>query len=93
MAVETAVNAQVTDAVTQSGTQVAGVAPGMALGSLFISVSHALSLAALNAANTQQQNNITAQAVTVRGVKLLLTVHRGKAHAQAAEMMAMLLNK
>lgn len=39
----------------------------VALGSLYQSVSHAMGLGALNAVAAQQQNYITAQAVTTMG--------------------------
>jgi hypothetical protein len=73
MAYPTALNSQITDAVTQANVQVLGDAPAVALGSLYVSTAHALANAAHNATTGQQQLTIAAQAATVRGVATLLT--------------------
>lgn len=70
----TAVNSQVTDAVTQTNVRVLGDAPAVAMGNLFIATSQALSNAAHNATTSQQQTNITAQAATTQGVATLYSV-------------------
>ena len=44
-AVPTAVNGQITDAVTQTNTKILGEAPAMAMGNLYQSTAHALSQA------------------------------------------------
>lgn len=67
----TAVNSQITDAVTQTNVKVLGEAPAMAMGNLFVSTSQALSNAAHNATITQQQTNVTMQASTMQGVATL----------------------
>ncbi len=72
MAIPTAVNGQITDAVTQSNISVLGNAPAEALGSLFLAASHAQGLAAANAVAAQQQAFSLAQAVTTRCVMALL---------------------
>ncbi|ATF87734.1 MULTISPECIES: RebB family R body protein [Burkholderia] len=74
MAFPTAVNTQITDAVTQADTEVLGDAPAVAMGNLFVATAQALSNAAHNATNAQQQQNITAQAATVMGVATLYSV-------------------
>ena len=74
MAYPTAVNNQITDSVTQANVQVLGVAPATALGNLYQATAQALANAAHNAATAQQQNNITAQAVTVMGVATLYSL-------------------
>ncbi|PEH82628.1 RebB family R body protein [Burkholderia gladioli] len=74
MAFPTAVNTQITDAVTQADTEVLGDAPAIAMGNLFVATAQALSNAAHNATNAQQQQNITAQAATVMGVATLYSV-------------------
>ncbi|WP_186183436.1 RebB family R body protein [Burkholderia gladioli] len=74
MAFPTAVNTQITDAVTQADTEVLGDAPAIAMGNLFVATAQALSNAVHNATNAQQQQNITAQAATVMGVATLYSV-------------------
>lgn len=74
MAENTAVNSQVTDSVTQSNTQVLGIAPAVAMGNLYQAMSHASGLAALNATTAQQQSNMTAQASTTMGVATLYSI-------------------
>jgi hypothetical protein len=74
MAFPTAVNSQITDSVTQANTKVLGDAPAMAMGNLFMATSQALSNAAHNATNAQQQSNVTVQAATTAGVSTLLTL-------------------
>jgi hypothetical protein len=72
MAFPTAVNSQITDAVTQSNVKVLGDAPAMALGNLYQATAQALANAAHNATTNQQQANILAQAVTTACVQSLL---------------------
>lgn len=67
----TAVNSQITDAVTQTNVKVLGEAPAMAMGNLFVATSQALSNAAHNATNNQQQSYVTMQASTTQGVATL----------------------
>lgn len=74
MAYPTAVNNQITDAVTQTNVKVPGDAPAMAMGQLFEATAQALSNAAHNATNAQQQANATEQASTTQGVSTLLTI-------------------
>lgn len=72
MAFPTAVNSQITDAVTQTNVKVVGDAPAMALGNLYQATAQALANAAHNATAAQQQGNVLAQAVTTRCVQTLL---------------------
>ena len=74
MAFPTAVNSQITDAVTQANTKVLGDAPAIALGNLYQATAQALSNAAHNATNAQQQANLTAQAATTMGVTTLYSI-------------------
>lgn len=67
----TAVNSQITDAVTQANVKVLGEAPAMAMGNLFVATSQALSNAAHNATNNQQQSYVTMQASTTQSVATL----------------------
>lgn len=71
MAYPTAVNNQITDAVTQSNVKVLGEAPAVAMAGLYQAVAQSLSLAAQNATNAQQQNNTLAEAVTAKCVQTL----------------------
>ncbi len=79
MAFPTNVNDQITDSVSQVNTKVLGDAPVMAMGNLFVTVSQALSNAAHNATNNQQQSNLTMQASTTQGVSTLLSVDTASA--------------
>lgn len=72
MAFPTAVNDQITDAVTQSNVKVLGEAPAIALGSLYQTLAQASATAAQNAAAHQQNANSLALAVTTRCINALL---------------------
>ena len=74
MAFPTAVNDQITDAVSQANTQVVATAPAVAMGSLFQATAQALANAAHNATYAQQQMYVTAQAATTTGVALLYSL-------------------
>ncbi len=74
MAFPTAVNSQITDAVTQANVKVLGDAPAVAMGNLYQATSQALSNAAHNATTAQQQTNVTAQASTTMGVAVLYSL-------------------
>lgn len=72
MAFPTAVNSQITDAVTQANVQVLGVAPAQALAMLEVALSHSLALAAANAVTQQQNANILMDAVSASSVARIL---------------------
>lgn len=55
MAFPTAVNDQITDAVTQTNVKVIGEAPAMAAGAIYQSLAHAEGMLAENAAESQQE--------------------------------------
>lgn len=74
MAFPTAVNSQITDAVTQANVKVLADAPAVAMGNLYQATAQALSNAAHNATTAQQQTNITAQAATTMGVAMLYSL-------------------
>jgi hypothetical protein len=76
MAFPTAVNSQITDSVSQVNTKVLGDAPAIAMGNLFVATSQALSNAAHNATNNQQQSYVTMQASTTQGVHAVCDRHR-----------------
>jgi hypothetical protein len=71
MAFPTAVNDQITDAVTQANVKALGDAPATALGNLYQATAQALANAAHNATNAQQQSDTLAQAATAIGVAIL----------------------
>lgn len=74
MAFPTAVNNQITDAVTQSNVKVLGDAPAMAMGNFYQATAQALSNAAHNSTTAQQQTSVTAQAATTMGVATLYSL-------------------
>ncbi|GHU44892.1 RebB protein [Betaproteobacteria bacterium] len=68
MAFPTAVNDQVTDAVTQSNVKVIGEAPAVALGNLYQTMAHSTGVLFENAVSAQQQQNTLALAAANMGV-------------------------
>lgn len=68
MALDTALNSQITDAVTQVNVKVLGEAPAMAMGSIYQSLAHSTGILYENAVSAQQQLGITSQAATNQGV-------------------------
>jgi hypothetical protein len=83
MAMPTPVNSQITDAVAETNTKALGDAPAIALGNLFTATAQALSNAAHNAVNNQQQGSITSLAATTQAVMLLLSVDTASGSASA----------
>jgi hypothetical protein len=71
MALDTPVNSQITDTISQANVTVLGEAPSVALGNLYQASAQAFGMMMQNAVGAQQQLNITAQAVTAQGVTLL----------------------
>ena len=68
MATPTALNSQITDAVTQANVKVLGDAPAMAMGAIYQSMAHSTGILFQNATSAQQQLGIAAQAATNQGV-------------------------
>lgn len=68
MAYPTAMNDQITDAVTQSNVKVLGDAPAMAMGAIYQSLAHSTGILFENAISAQQQLGIASQAATNQGV-------------------------
>lgn len=64
MAFPTAVNPQITDAVTQANVKVVGEAPAFAMGSIYQSVAQSAGILFQNALASQQQQITLAQAPT-----------------------------
>lgn len=69
----TSVNAQVTDAITQTNVKVLGEAPAMAMGNLYQTIGNSVAMAAANAVYAQQQANVTYQAASTLGVTKLFS--------------------
>jgi hypothetical protein len=74
MAFPSHVNSAITDSITQANTMLIGDSPSMATGNLFVATSQALSNAAHNASNQQQQSFVTSQASTTQGLQTLYSV-------------------
>jgi hypothetical protein len=72
MAFPTAVNSQITDAVTQANVQVVGEAPAMAMGTVYQTMAQSISLASQNAVSNQQNTNTLGQAVITKCVNSLV---------------------
>ncbi|AJY83196.1 RebB family R body protein [Xanthomonas citri] len=68
MAFPTAVNPQITDAVTQTNVKVVGEAPAVAMSSIYQSMAHSSGILFQNAVAAQQQQDTLAQAATNQGV-------------------------
>jgi hypothetical protein len=86
MAHPTHVNSQITDSISQVNTKVLGDAPAVATGNLFVATSQALSNAAHNATNNQQQSNVTLQASTSQAVSTMLTMDTGTTGAATSRI-------
>lgn len=68
MAFPTAINDQITDAVTQSNVKIVCEAPAMALASIYQSMAHSTGILFQNTVGQQQQQNTLAQAASNQGV-------------------------
>jgi hypothetical protein len=96
MAIETPVNAQITDAevvnpmitdsVSQSNAKVLADAPAVAMASLYQTMAHSTGLVIQNAVTAQQQLNAVMQAATVQGVALLYGVDTAAAAAATGKV-------
>jgi hypothetical protein len=64
----TSVNNQAVSAIAQANMSVLGLAPAMAMGSLYQNLSNAAGMMAMNAVYAQQQSNMIHQAATVQGI-------------------------
>lgn len=74
MAFPTAVNDQVTDAVTQNNTKVVGESPAIAMGMIYQTIAHSTGILFENAVAAQQQMNTLAQAATNQGVMQIYSI-------------------
>jgi len=85
MAFPTAVNSQITDAVTQANVKVVAESPAVGLSNLYIATSQALANAAHNASNSQMEAGVASRAAMTQSVAALLvidTASTGKASQQ-----------
>jgi hypothetical protein len=74
MAFPTAVNSQITDAVTQSNVKAIAESPAMAMGSLYQTIAHSTGILFENAVAAQQQQNTLAQAATTQGIMQIYSI-------------------
>ena len=74
MADNTAVNGQITDAVTQTNVKVVAEAPAQAMGALYQVASHSAGLSLQNAVHSQQTLNQISSAVVSKAVAMILSV-------------------
>ena len=68
------VSEQSTDSVTQSNVSALGSASSFAMGALYQALSHSTSIMYENEVNSQNQQNILAQAVTSQGVVQIYSI-------------------
>lgn len=68
MATNTAVNSQITDAVTQANVEVVAEAPAMALGTVYQTMSQSTGILFENSVAASQQQNALSQAASNQGV-------------------------
>ncbi|WP_068314744.1 RebB family R body protein [Polycladidibacter hongkongensis] len=71
---EDTVNAQITDAVTQTNVKVVAESPSQAIASLYQVVSHATGLSVQNATQAQQGMNQISTAVVSKGVQQIMDI-------------------
>ncbi|MCQ4140793.1 RebB family R body protein [Chryseobacterium sp. EO14] len=71
---DTKVNDQITDAVTQANVKVLGEAPAMAMGNVYQAMAHSTGILFQNAVSAQNQQNILAQAATTQGVMQIYSI-------------------
>ncbi len=86
MADNTAVNSQITDAVTQADVSTVSQAPAVALGMLSHSLAFSTSIMFANAVSAQQQLLVAAQAATNQGVLQIYDVARPTGTPPEAEV-------
>ncbi|OVE59391.1 RebB family R body protein [Chryseobacterium mucoviscidosis] len=71
---DTKVNDQITDAVTQANVKVLGEAPAVAMGNLYQAMAHSTGILFQNAVSAQNQQNILAQAAVTQGVMQIYSI-------------------
>ncbi len=86
MEIPTPVNGQITDSVTQANVKVVADAPAMAMGAIYQSLAHSTGILYENAASSQQQLAIAAQAATNQGVIQIYSVDTMAGAVSAAKL-------
>ena len=86
MAIPTPVNGQITDLVTQANVKVIADARAMAMGAIYQSLAHSTGILYENAASSQQQLAIAAQAATNQGVIQIYSVDTMAGAVSAAKL-------
>lgn len=86
MAIPTAVNGQITDAVAQSNLQVLGQAPAMAMSAVYQAMAHSTGILFQNTVNQQQQAAICGLAATNQGVMQIYSLNSMAAAAATAKV-------
>ncbi|WP_028535197.1 RebB family R body protein [Paludibacterium yongneupense] len=71
---DTTVNAQITDAVTQTNVKVVAEAPAQSIASLYQVASHSAGLSLQNAVQSQQALNQISNAVVSKAVALIMSI-------------------
>ena len=89
MASPTAVNSQITDAVTQTNVQTLGSAPATAMGSVYQTMAHSTGILFANAISSQQQQNTLSRTANNAGLMQIYSVDT-MATAAAAEKVGQL---
>jgi len=84
MAFPTALNGQITDSITQTGTSVLGSAPAIAMSTLYSTIAHSLGILYQNSTLAQQHAAISSQAATNLGVIHMYGVNTTAAATAAA---------
>ncbi|PHV09715.1 RebB family R body protein [Chitinimonas sp. BJB300] len=74
MASPTAINSQITDAVTQTNVKILAESPAMAMGSMFQTMAHSTGILFENSISAQQQQNTLSQAGSNMGVMQIYSV-------------------
>ncbi len=74
MAIPTAMNGQITDAVTQVNVKVVAESPAMAMGAIYQALAHSTGILYENAVGSQQMLAIASQAATNQGVIQIYSV-------------------
>ncbi len=77
MADNTPVNSQITDAVTQTNVKVVGESPAQAMGLVYQTVAHSISLSMQNAQQAQGGLQQIGNAVTSSAVRMILEASGG----------------
>jgi hypothetical protein len=71
----TALNGQLTDAVTQANVKILGDTPAQGMATLYQPAAQSLALSMQNTISGQQQANIINSAATIQGVNSILTLN------------------